>query len=751
MTNSNGELLIKTKIWLRESIELIDYQNNETIENLFGVNSSGVVCRDGQSVYIQEGDNLPQTNKDLIKFEKNSSTGKYSINCGTWSKDLIKLVEETGIFMVYKGSLIKDYHDMKSKHYYKLSQGDIIKLGRIYLKVLDINTKKESQLTESKKKNKLQSKYRGTMIHSSSSNCMFINGQQIIKGAFSPNYSQNKKFSQILFNKNEFNISNSLLTSRHKNQINEQDSINIDLFAQKKLFALPRINSHNDLFFIRKISSKNKRLKNSQDIFLKKPLFLPKNRPACRICYGENNNSENPLICPCICKGSMKYIHYLCLRNWLNSKIEEELSDDSTERDTMECVTYNKNCICCELCKTKFPDYIVHNNIYYNILFYKPKFKEFIIFQSMRVGKDKTTYYHVVNLDDKDFINVGRANECELSLPELSVSRFHCIIHKDNGQLFLEDNTSKFGTLILVQNKNMIVNDLMSLKLQVNKTFIKFKLNLPFSLSLFCCGRQNTIEGKKFDYHEQNKKGFDILSFLEVKDDNNIWGIDDDDEETKSNNIIDNDNNKNIKDTKNKKEKKEKKDKKDKKVELIDNEKDDKKNNNNNLIKNNFEEEKNSIEINDKESLIDKSINVEKDKNNNEEFVEIESELKNDEINGNKDTNKNIEQKKQDTKRIKKISLKKGNNDIHHPKLDKINLNNINDNISVSLISGNKNKMKLENLKHKQSNTMKLLSNSEQNESELNNKNNINIFNPEMKEKFDNIKETNNINGKKRK
>jgi hypothetical protein len=369
----------------------------------------------------------------------------------------------------------------------------------------------------------------------------------------------------------------------------------------------------------------------------------------------------------------------------------------------------------------------------------------------MRIGKDKTTYYHVVNFDDKDFINIGRANECELSLPELSVSRFHCIIHKDNGQLFLEDNTSKFGSLILVQNKNMIVNDLMPLKLQVNKTFIKFKLNLPFSLSLFCCGRQNTIEGKKFDYHEQNKKGFDILSFLEVKDDNNIWGIDDDDEETKSNNIIDNDNNKNIKDTKNKKEKKEKKDKKDKKVELIDNEKDDKKKNNNNLIKNNFEEEKNSIEINDKESLIDKSINVEKDKNNNEEFVEIESELKNDEINGNKDTNKNIEQKKQDTKRIKKISLKKGNNDIHHPKLDKINLNNINDNISVSLISGNKNKMKLENLKHKQSNTMKLLSNSEQNVSELNNKNNINIFNPEMKEKFDNIKETININGKKRK
>ena len=732
MSNSNGELLIKTKIWLRESIELIDYQNNETIDNIFSSKTSGAVCRDGQLIYILEGDHLSQTNnKDLIKFEKNNMTGKYIINCGSWSKDLKKLVEESGIFMVYKGSLIKDYHDMKSKHYYKLSQGDIIKLGRIYLKVLDINIKKESEIIESKKNNKLKSKYKGTMIHSSSSNCMFINGQQIIKGAFSPNFNQSKKYSQILFNKNELNFSNSLLTSRHKKEINERDSINIDLFSQKKLFPLPRINSHNDLFFIRKISSKNKKLKNSE-IFLKKPLYLPKNKPACRICYGENNNNENPLICPCICKGSMKYIHYLCLRNWLNSKIEEELSDDSTEKDNMECVTYNKNCICCELCKTKFPDYIVHNNTYYNILFYKPKFKEFIIFQSMRIGKDKTTYYHVVNFDDKDFINIGRANECELSLPELSVSRFHCIIHKDNGQLFLEDNTSKFGSLILVQNKNMIVNDLMPLKLQVNKTYIKFKLNLPFSLSLFCCGRQNTIEGRKFDYHEQNKKGFDILSFLEVKDDNNIWGRDDEnDEETKSNNI-DNDNNKNIIGNKNKKEKENKKE------ELIDDEKEEEINNNNNLIKNNFEEEKNSVNINNKESLIDKSINEEKIKNNNEELVEIESEIKNDSIKDNKEHNKNGTYKKTETKRIKKISIRKGKNDM---KLDKINLSNIKDNISVSLISGNKNKMKIENFKNMHSNTVKFLSNIEQSDSDLINKNDINIFNPAKIEQFDNIKD----------
>ena len=364
----------------------------------------------------------------------------------------------------------------------------------MYLKVLDICLKKEKKEKNGSKNNKLKSKYKGTMIHSSSSNCMFINGQQIIKGMFSSKFINNNiKYSQILFNRNDLNFSNSMLTARNKKQKKEEDSINIDLFTKKKLTVLPRINSTNELFLLKKLTAKaNKKTKTTKDFFPKKQVEFPKNTPTCRICYGENYNDENPLICPCLCKGSMKYIHYLCLKNWLSSKIEEDLSEDETEKDNMECITYNRNGICCELCKTKYPDYIIHNNIYYNILFYKPKFEEFILFESMRVGRDKTKNYHVVTFDDRDYINIGRANECELSLAELSVSRFHSLIHKDNGQAFLEDNTSKFGTLVLVQNKNMVVNDEVPLRLQISKTYIKFKIELPFSFGFDCCGQQET-------------------------------------------------------------------------------------------------------------------------------------------------------------------------------------------------------------------------------------------------------------------
>jgi len=50
---------------------------------------------------------------------------------------------------------------------------------------------------------------------------------------------------------------------------------------------------------------------NSEEIEKNKKNKKPR---VCRICYGKDTSVENPLICPCICKGSMKYIHFQCLK-----------------------------------------------------------------------------------------------------------------------------------------------------------------------------------------------------------------------------------------------------------------------------------------------------------------------------------------------------------------------------------------------------------------------------------------------------
>lgn len=43
---------------------------------------------------------------------------------------------------------------------------------------------------------------------------------------------------------------------------------------------------------------------------------MAQDRPLCRFCLDSRNMKKNPLISPCECKGSMKYVHENCLSRW---------------------------------------------------------------------------------------------------------------------------------------------------------------------------------------------------------------------------------------------------------------------------------------------------------------------------------------------------------------------------------------------------------------------------------------------------
>ena len=55
-------------------------------------------------------------------------------------------------------------------------------------------------------------------------------------------------------------------------------------------------------------------------------LFETKEIKICRICF-EKGEKNNPLISPCLCEGSIKYVHQTCLKNWIKiSFIKPEFS-----------------------------------------------------------------------------------------------------------------------------------------------------------------------------------------------------------------------------------------------------------------------------------------------------------------------------------------------------------------------------------------------------------------------------------------
>ena len=529
----NSQLSIKSIIWKKEIFELIDYYSNETIKTKIKVNLSGVLSRVNKQIIYTPGENLEKSSSDLLIVKKDDSLGKYLIDCGNWSKDLDKLVEENGAFLVYRGlsSKNKNNNNKISENYYKLSQGDIIKIGRIYFKILDINIKKDNNVIN-EMKNSIDSTIKGTLIRSSSCNSLVINGQKIIKGAYSIN--SDKINEADLYHPENVKLNSNVNPIFSFERINKNEGS----FANKIKSGtiLPKIvPKKNSLLSNKENNSKSKKIQKIKRIN-KDINRETKNKSMCRVCYGDDSTDENPLICPCKCKGSMKYIHFNCLKNWLNSKIEEDISVEPDNQE-INAISYNRKDISCELCKEKLPDYIKYNGRYYNISFYKPKFEDYLVLESMKEDKHKSKFIHIISLDRKNSINIGRANECELSISEISVSRFHCIIHKDDGDLFLEDNISKFGTLILIQNNSIVMNDYIPLKVQIKKTYIELKNIKP--LSLTCCKNSFSFDSRKYDYQIQNQKNLDIISNFILKENESDQA---DDEKESQNELIDDDN-----------------------------------------------------------------------------------------------------------------------------------------------------------------------------------------------------------------
>ena len=77
--------------------------------------------------------------------------------------------------------------------------------------------------------------------------------------------------------------------------------------------------------------------------------------------------------------------------------------------------------------------------------------------ESLTFEKNSSRIVHVIKpkLGGQTEFKIGRGHESDLRVSDISVSRCHAIIKYDanNSQRFyLEDNLSKFGTLVLANN-----------------------------------------------------------------------------------------------------------------------------------------------------------------------------------------------------------------------------------------------------------------------------------------------------------
>ena len=302
----------------------------------------------------------------------------------------------------------------------------------------------------------------------------------------------------------------------------------------------------------------------------------------CRICYLEEDDYLlNPLIRPCKCSGSMKYIHLKCLFHWLKSRTSngQDSADNNSMNNYFNAYIINQK-IECELCKQPFPDYLKHNNIKYclidfdysqekkiknnlnyydnnndnininniieqnyantniennnnnnnnNIIKNSEDKNNFIVLDTIFPLTDNNKYRYIVKFDSNKHLKIGRGLDNQLILNEITVSRNHSLLSLQknkygNYEIKIEDEKSKFGTLILLQMNKIEIIKGKPLHIQISNIHIIIQYKKNNSL-LSCCNVEvvddkNSYE--KFNYKAvKNKNIVNILTETSSDNDDN--------------------------------------------------------------------------------------------------------------------------------------------------------------------------------------------------------------------------------------
>ncbi|XP_068263424.1 E3 ubiquitin-protein ligase MARCHF7 isoform X2 [Nyctibius grandis] len=171
----------------------------------------------------------------------------------------------------------------------------------------------------------------------------------------------------------------------------------------------------------------------------------------CRICQMSSASSDNLLIEPCKCTGSLKYVHQECMKKWLQSKINSGSS--------LEAVTT------CELCKEKLhlnlEDFDIHE-------LYRAHANEQADYEFISSGLYLVVLLHLCEQRFSDML--GTASEASTRVRLLRM-----ILKTDAGRTFILQETSGITAEMLnwqEQHQHAFVFFLSLVKSALNITVI---------------------------------------------------------------------------------------------------------------------------------------------------------------------------------------------------------------------------------------------------------------------------------------
>lgn len=121
--------------------------------------------------------------------------------------------------------------------------------------------------------------------------------------------------------------------------------------------------------------------------------------PTCRICLCEISfDEDSPLISPCKCNGSVKYLHLECLKKWVLSLVKK--------KQTAEVLSLSWKSIQCEICKTPLPKAIYFKKQVIELLdITRPKFP-YVMFEVLDKNTHESKGIHLINTQSTSIFKI---------------------------------------------------------------------------------------------------------------------------------------------------------------------------------------------------------------------------------------------------------------------------------------------------------------------------------------------------------
>ena len=462
MFNYNNRLQINCHTWEKDTHELIDYDCRTLKNTNLEINSSGYIFRSKNNIDFS----TDKKDNELLLEVKKDENSNYEIVVNDCKLDEDKNIKtNNNCWFIFRKTL-----QGQQKLRYKLNEGDIIRFGRIIARVKEIvlnknlisnnNNKEENNINSNNLKNEIVQNTGAT-----------TNRKGVVSKINSLKISNDiRKINILKINGNQ----------KENENTKDKDKLNLKV-AQ----TMP-------LEFIQNYSNRKSK--------------IPK---LCKVCYGEEE-PENPLVQPCQCSGTLKYIHLNCLKQWLNTK--SCIKMESNERFMIFMVKKIES----EICKAKFPDFVKHKERLYEVLDLSIDFASYCFLEILTFEKDGKRYIYIINLEKNTKLKLGRGHEANLTLNDISVSRVHCILNIENKKIFLEDNNSKFGTLCLVQNPVIKLIEDLPLQIQIGRTFLDCRIKRGFSL-FSCCGVSEKPDLNYYFHQNEEQKQPNLLNMFTIK------------------------------------------------------------------------------------------------------------------------------------------------------------------------------------------------------------------------------------------